>query len=109
MNFHTTSIVKYIVLAVCLLFLAFVIWKLYRDNLGVTAEDGIYWPPEINRCPDYWTYKSDGLCHNDNFDYTIEPLVGPVEALDLEARCIEVSKQTELPDVIPWEGIDNLC
>ena len=108
MSFQPTTIIKYSVLALCLLFMAFVIWKLYRDNLGVTAEDGIYWPPEINRCPDYWTYKSDGKCHNDNFNFTIDPLMisTPVTEDDLIAKCSDL--KDKYPGVA-WEGIDNLC
>ena len=52
-----TDAVKFVVIGVCLLFLVFVIWKLYRDNAALSSEDAIYWPPKINKCPDYWTYK----------------------------------------------------
>ena len=104
MKFNATTIVKYTVLAVCLLFMAFVIWKLYRDNLAVSSETAVYWPPEINRCPDYWTYKSDGKCHNDGFSFTIEPLIGKAEDVDLLAKCREIKNLTG----VAWEGIDNL-
>ena len=104
MKFNVTTIVKYTVLAVCLLFMAFVIWKLYRDNSFVSSENVVYWPPEINRCPDYWTYKSDGKCHNDGFDFTIEPLIGEAEGVDLLAKCREIKGYTG----VAWEGIDSL-
>ena len=108
MNFQVTAIVKYIVVTVCLLFIAFVIWKLYRDNLAVSSETAVYWPPEINRCPDYWTYKSDGKCHNDDFDFTIDPLIGNVTESELILRCDEINNN-ELYTGVAWEGIDNLC
>jgi hypothetical protein len=96
------TIMKFAVITVCILFLIFVIWKLYRDNIALKGEDSIYWPPEINKCPDYWTYTTDGKCHNG--DQTMEPLLGDVTGEILVAKCEEIKKQN-----IPWEGIDDLC
>jgi len=97
-------IVKCVVIALCLLFMVFVIWKLYQDSVSVQEIDGqvVYWPPEINRCPDYWTYENDGKCHNNGS--TVNALTAPVGATDLKTTCDNMKKLD-----IPWEGIDNLC
>ena len=96
------TITKFIIVALCLVFIVFVIWKLYRDNLALQGEDAIYWPPDINKCPDYWTYKSDGKCHRDG--NVTDPLVGNVGEAQLLEKCEEMKAAG-----IPWEGIDNLC
>lgn len=96
----TASIVKFIVIALSLLFVIFVIWKLYRDNINEEALNT--WPPVVAKCPDYWTYKDDGLCHHNND--TMSPLTEDSTEDDLIAKCAEIKEAG-----IPWEGIDNLC
>ena len=103
MKVDAGTITKFIIVAVCLVFIVFVIWKLYRDNIALQGQDAIYWPPEINKCPDYWTYKSDGKCHKDGND-PIDPLVGNVDEVQLLEKCEQMKAAG-----IPWEGIDNLC
>ena len=96
-----TEIVKYIVVAICILFMVFVIYKLYRDSVAASSET-VYWPPEINRCPDYWVYEDDGLCHGNGS--TMEPLSADVTDADLINTCNNIKAQG-----IAWEGVDNLC
>lgn len=100
-TFTGNSSMKFVTIGVCLLFIIFVIWKLYRDNIAYTGEDAIYWPPEIDKCPDYWEFKN-GKCHRGG--QTIEPLSGDVTAEQLITRCEQVKAMN-----VPWEGIDNLC
>ena len=50
--------------------------------------DAIYWPPEINKCPDYWTYKADGKCHRN--DEVTDPFVGDVTEAQLLEKCEEM-------------------
>ena len=97
------NLIKFVMIAVCLLFIVFVIWKLYRDNMGAQGigGDAVYWPPEIDKCPDYWEYKN-GKCRRDG--KTIAPLAGDITPNELIARCEEVNAAN-----IPWEGVDNLC
>ena len=104
MKVTISSVVKFLVIAICLLFMVFVIWKLYRDNMNAQGigGDSIYWPPEINKCPDYWVYKQDGKCHRDG--QVMDPLTGNVTPEQLVAKCEEVKQAG-----IPWEGIDTLC
>ena len=98
-----STITKIIIIAICLLFLIFVLWKLYRDHMATFGnDDAIYWPPEINKCPDYWTYKADGKCHRNG--ETTDPLIGNVTEAQLLEKCEEMKSAG-----IPWEGIDNLC
>ena len=95
-------VVKYIVLALCILFLVFVVWKLYRDSVAA-SEELSYWPPEINICPDYWIYDStDGKCHSG--DDTMDPLPTDATDDDLLNACRDAATAG-----IPWEGVDNLC
>ena len=103
MKADPSNILKFVVIAVCLLFLIFVAWKLYRDNKALRGDDYIYWPPEINKCPDYWTFKEDGLCHNGTGSFT-NPLTGDVTQEELHEKCLQMKAEK-----IPWEGIDNLC
>ena len=104
LNVTSTSVIKFIVIAVCLVFMIFVIWKLYRDNMASVDSTTVYWPPEINKCPDYWTYKEDGKCHSyDASVDPIEPLTGTVTSEMLTNTCKSLNGQ------IPWEGVDNLC
>jgi hypothetical protein len=98
-----TSVIKFLVIAVCLLFIVFVIWKLYRDNINAQVTGAnMYWPPEINKCPDYWVYKDDGKCHRNG--QVRDPLTSNVTAEQLIAKCEEIKKAS-----LPWEGVDNLC
>tara|TARA_B100000963_G_C22393331_1_gene565483 strand:+ start:332 stop:643 length:312 start_codon:yes stop_codon:yes gene_type:complete len=103
MKMSSNNIVKICVIAVCVIFMCFVCWKLYRDYIAINADDAIDWPPEINKCPDYWTYKSDGMCHNSDGTATMDPLIGPIdkEGKALIAKCGSID--------VPWEGIDHLC
>ena len=64
--------------------------------------DAIYWPPEINKCPDYWTFEKDGKCHRNG--QSMEPLMGDVTPEQLVEKCEYVKEHK-----IPWEGVDNLC
>ena len=101
MNTVAANVIKFIVIAVCLLFIVFVIWKLYRDNIDV--QDSISWPPVIGKCPDYWVYDSDGNCHGED-GKVIVPLTGEITQEQLIAKCEEVKNAG-----IPWDGIDSLC
>ena len=92
LNVTFTSVTKFIVIAVCILFMVFVIWKLYRDNMASVDSTAVYWPPEINKCPDYWTYKEDGLCHSyDNSVSPIAPLTGTVTS-DMLIKNVKIQK-----------------
>lgn len=104
MKADAATIFKFVTLAVCLVFIIFVIWKLYRDNMALRGDDAIYWPPEINKCPDYWTFKEDGMCHNGAGIKVTEPLTGNVTEEQLYEKCLQMKAEK-----IPWEGIDNLC
>ena len=104
MKADSSTIFKFVILALCLLFIIFVVWKLYRDNMALRGDDdAIYWPPEINKCPDYWTFK-EGECHNGAGSKVTDPLTGNVTKEQLHEKCLRMKDEK-----IPWEGIDNLC
>ena len=100
MNVIVVNVIKFLVIAICLLFLVFVIWKLYRDNID--AQDAVSWPPVIAKCPEYWVYSDDGKCHGGN-GQVMDPLTGEMTQEQLVAKCEEVQTAG-----IPWEGIDIL-
>ena len=113
MKMSSNNIVKICVIAVCVIFMCFVCWKLYRDHMAINADDAIAWPPEINKCPDYWEVKGDGRCENvhkvglckaggDNVMDFNDPVFEGKKGM---YRKCSWSKQCEAP----WEGIDSLC
>jgi hypothetical protein len=96
------TVVKFIVIAVCLVFVVFVIWKIYRDNY---LQQNIAWPPEIHKCPDYWVYdKSDGKCHEQGGDGVTDPIGKNSTNEDLIKLCEKMKENNTA-----WEGIDKLC
>ena len=99
-----SSAVRFIAILICIIFMVFVIWKIYRDNFNLKR---VAWPPEIYKCPDYWTFE-DGVCRNtENIGSgakTVEPIQKGWKKEDLKAKC----KWTKTNNV-PWHGVDNLC
>lgn len=93
------SIVRGVVVVICIAFLVFVGWKLYRDNF--LEEQNIFWPPEINKCPDYYTYKRDGYCYKKGKP-KIKAIPYNVTPNQLKRLCKQMKRKK-----IVWSGLDN--
>ena len=99
-----SNIVKIVAITVCVIFMIFVIWKIYRDNYNLKK---VAWPPEIYKCPDYWTFEN-GRCKNtENIGSgvrSVRPIQPGYSTKSLKKRCKWTKKNN-----VPWHGIDNLC
>jgi len=95
---------RFILILVCIIFLVFVVWKIYRDNFRLKD---VAWPPEIYKCPDYWTFEN-GTCNNKEKlgkgEETVEPIQPGYNNRQLKRKCRWTKKNK-----VPWHGVDNLC
>ena len=93
------SIVKAVVIFFCIIFLVFVGWKLYRDNF--LQKQDMFWPPEINKCPDYYVYENDGYCYKKGKP-RVKAIPHDVTPDVLKNICQDMKKNG-----IVWSGLDN--
>lgn len=106
MKYDLAFLVKVLVVTICILFAIFVIWKIYK----ATQQNPDNWPPEINKCPDYWTYNEDkDKCLNvynlgNNNVESVNPITKESSDREIKEACNKAFNNK-----YKWSGVDDKC